>query len=48
MEIQTFVSQLFIDCLSKLIVSFTTVPGSHECPDYHAVHYRAETAQFYQ
>ena len=34
----------YCDYLNKLIVSFTTVPGSHECPDYHAVHYRAKTA----
>ena len=38
---------LFCDFLNKLIVFSTTVPGSHECPDYHAVHYCAQTARYF-
>ena len=37
---------LFCDCFNKLIVYRITVPGSHECPDYRAAHYYAQTAQF--
>ena len=38
---------LFCDCLNKLIVSFTTVPDSHKCPDHHALPYCAQTAHFF-
>ena len=50
MESQTFWSEqkLFCDCLGKMIVSFTTVPGSHECLDYHVAHYCAKTSQFFR
>ena len=37
---------LFCDCLGKLIVYFTTVPVSHECLDYHAVHFCAQNPNF--
>ena len=38
---------LSCDCLDNLIVSLMTVPGSHECPEYHTVHYCAQTAQLF-
>lgn len=39
---------LFCDCLDKLTLFFLhTTPGSHEYPDYHAVHYCSQTAQFF-
>ena len=38
----------FCDCLGKLIVSLTTVPGSLKHPDHHAVHYCAQMAHSLQ
>ena len=38
---------LLCDCLAKLIVPLTTVTGSHECLEYHALHYCAQIAQLF-
>ena len=38
---------LFCACLGKLIVPFSTVPGSQECLDYHVVQCCAKTPIFF-
>ena len=38
---------LFCDSLDQLIISFTTVIGSHKCLAYHALHCCAKEAQFF-
>ena len=38
---------LFCDWLGSMVVYFTAVSSSHKCSDYHAVHYCAQTAQFF-
>ena len=38
---------LFCASLDKLIVSLTTVSGSHECPNYYTVHFCVKTAKLF-